>query len=204
MTFAESKWVPLVGFAARGAAIRGGATYGGDVESDWGDSVSRGVKACVRPGQSDTFLFQYVLMAEMRAIRVPSPQSPGRADGLWKHTCFEAFMAIPGMPGYYELNFSPSQQWAIYRFSGYRERMSPTDVTVPPELNVRRFDDRLELDAVVRLPGLTALEAGRTLKLALTAVVEDNSGTLSYWALKHAPGKPDFHHPDGFVLELTP
>ncbi len=44
---------------------------------------------------------------------------------------------------------------------------------------------------------------GQGLKLALSAVVEDDSGTLSYWALKHAPGKPDFHHSDGFVLELT-
>jgi hypothetical protein len=192
MTFAESKWVPLVEFAARGDAIRRG------------DRVSRGINACVRLGQSDTIVFQYVLAAEMPAIRVPSSQSAGRADGLWKHTCFEAFMAIPGMSGYYELNFSPSQQWAIYRFSGYRERMSPTDVTVSPELNVRRFDDRLELDAVVWLPELTALQTGRMLKLALTAVVEDNSGTLSYWALQHAPGKPDFHHPNGFVLELTP
>jgi hypothetical protein len=204
MTFAESKWVPLVDFVARGGATRRGGTYGGDVESDGVDTIVRGINARVRRGQSDTLVFQYVLIAEMPAIRVPALQSPGRADGLWKHTCFEAFMAIPGMPGYYELNFSASQQWAIYRFSGYRERMSPTDVTVPPELNVRRFDDRLELDAVVRLPELTVLEAGRTLKLALTAVVEDNSGTLSYWALQHAPGKPDFHHPDGFVLELTP
>ena len=203
MTSAESKWVPLVDYAARGDAIRRGGTYGGDVESDRGDSVSRGIKARVGRGQPDTLVFQYVLIAEMPAIRVPSSESPGRADGLWKHTCFEAFVAIPGMPGYYELNFSPAQQWAIYRFSGYRERMSPTDVTVSPELNVRRFDDRLELDAVVRLPELIVL-AGRTLKLALTAVVEDNSDTLSYWALKHAPGKPDFHHPDGFVLELTP
>ena len=195
MTFAESKWVSLVDF---------GGIHGGDVESDRGDGVSRGVNACVRLVGSDTVVFQYVLMAGMSGVRVPSPQSPGRADGLWKHTCFEAFLAIPGMPGYHELNFSPSQQWAIYRFSGYRERMSPTDVTVPPELNIRRFDDRLELDAVVRLPELTAREAGGTLKLALTAVVEDNSGTLSYWALQHAPGRPDFHHPDGFVLELTP
>ena len=44
---------------------------------------------------------------------------------------------------------------------------------------------------------------GLDLKLALTAVVEDGSGRLSYWALRHAPGKPDFHHPDGFVLEFT-
>ena len=185
MTFVDTQWAPLVGYGSHSDAIRG-------------------VAVRVRKRESDTLVFQYVLRAEMPHIRVPSAQSPGRADELWRHTCFEAFIAVTGVSGYYELNFSPSQQWAIYRFSGYRERMSPTDVTVPPELNVRRFDDRLELDAVVRLPELTALEAGRTLKLALTAVVEDNSGTLSYWALQHAPGKPDFHHPDGFVLELTP
>jgi hypothetical protein len=82
--------------------------------------------------------------------------------------------------------------------------MSPTNVTVPPALELRSFDDRLELDAAIRLPELVDPAAGRTLKLALTTVIEDDSGTLSYWALKHAPGKPDFHHPDGFVLELTP
>jgi hypothetical protein len=67
-------------------------------------------------------------------------------------------------------------------------------------IDVRRFDDRLELDATLQL---ASLQAARNLKLALTAVVEDDSGNLSYWALRHAPGKPDFHHPNGFVLELT-
>jgi hypothetical protein len=37
--------------------------------------------------------------------------------------------------------------------------------------------------------------------LGLTAVVEEENGRLSYWALKHPPGKPDFHSPEGFVLE---
>jgi len=36
----------------------------------------------------------------------------------------------------------------------------------------------------------------------LSAVIEEESGTLSYWALRHAPGRADFHHPDGFALEL--
>jgi hypothetical protein len=80
--------------------------------------------------------------------------------------------------------------------------MSPTEITAPPELAVRRFDDRLELDAAIDLSELKGVREARTLKLAVTAVVEDDSGTLSYWALKHAPGKPDFHHQDGFVLEL--
>jgi len=40
------------------------------------------------------------------------------------------------------------------------------------------------------------------LRLALAAVVEDERGMLSYWALRHPAGKPDFHHPDAFALEL--
>jgi hypothetical protein len=34
-------------------------------------------------------------------------------------------------------------------------------------------------------------------------VIEETNGAKSYWALKHPPGKPDFHHADGFVLELV-
>jgi hypothetical protein len=37
----------------------------------------------------------------------------------------------------------------------------------------------------------------------LSAVVEEENGTLSYWALKHPRDKPDFHCPDGFVFELA-
>jgi hypothetical protein len=33
-------------------------------------------------------------------------------------------------------------------------------------------------------------------------VVEDEAGAFAYWALKHPPGKPDFHHPDAFALVL--
>jgi len=150
----------------------------------------------------DTLVFQYVLRAEMSRIRVPALQPSERVNGLWKHTCFEAFIAATGVPGYYELNFSPSQQWAVYRFTAYRDGMSPVDIVTPPQVIVRRYEDRLEVDAMIRLFDLTVLQAARTLKLALSAVVEDDSGTLSYWALKHAPDKPDFHHPDGFVLEL--
>jgi hypothetical protein len=185
MTFVETQWAPLVGYGSHSDALRG-------------------VEVRVRKRESDTLVFQYVLRAEIPRIRVPSLQSSDRADGLWKHTCFEAFIAVTGTPGYRELNFSPSGRWAIYSFSSYREGMSPTNVTVPPALDLRRFDDRLELDAAIRLPDLVGQRAGHTLKLALTAVVEDDGGTLSYWALKHAPAKPDFHHPDGFVLELTP
>ena len=183
MGFDETRWASLVGHAtgSRGAV--------------------RGIDAGVRKGRLGELVFQYVLWGELSGVRVPAAQqAAARADGLWKHTCFEAFIVDPAMPGYHELNFSPSREWAAYRFSGYREGMSPADVTVPPVIDVRHLDDRLELDATLQI---ASLQEARTLKLALTAVVEDDSGTLSYWALRHAPGKPDFHHTDGFVLELT-
>jgi hypothetical protein len=163
----------------------------------------RGVDIRLAREPSGSLTLKYVLRADMLHVRIPPTASPARADGLWAHTCFEAFIA-PDVAGaaYYELNFSPSRQWAIYSFAAYRQGMSPTDVTVPPKLTVQAFDDRLELDATIGLDDLQGLRAAHTLKLAVTAVVEDDSGTLSYWALKHAPGKPDFHHGDGFVLEL--
>jgi len=170
--------------------------------------------------QAGALSFQYALRAEMAHVRVP-PAAPadsnipgastraavqggrsGRADGLWNHTCFEAFIGGPGIPGYYEFNFSPSGQWAVYRFDSYRKGMSPAAVSTPPHLTIRRSDVGLELKATIRLHDLKVLQSVRTLKLALSAVLEDDGGNLSYWALKHAPDKPDFHYPDGFVLEL--
>jgi hypothetical protein len=167
--------------------------------------AGRGINVCVQRDPSGRLTVRYALRADMLHVRVPPAQPPARTDGLWKHTCFEAFIASETAHGsYYELNFSPSSQWAIYSFEAYRKGMSPTEVTAPPGLAVRRFDDRLELEAMIDLADLKGLSEARTLKLAVSAVVEDDSGTLSYWALKHAPGKPDFHHQDGFVLELPP
>ena len=54
-------------------------------------------------------------------IRVPPPGVPRIATDLWRHTCFEAFIAVEGLPAYHEFNFAPSGEWAIYAFAGYRD-----------------------------------------------------------------------------------
>ena len=180
----EAQWTALVSHAL----TPGDVTYG--------VAAHAGIRA------SAIVVFRYVLRAEISRVRIPPAQSVARADGLWRHTCFEAFIMAPGTAGYYEFNFSPSRQWALYRFDAYREGMSAADLESPLELCVRRFDDRLEVDAAVHLNDLIALRGAPRLLFALSAVVEEENGTLSYWALKHPPGKPDFHSPDGFVLEL--
>ena len=147
----------------------------------------------------DSLRFQYVLAADPMLIRVPPPVTDGvRTDKLWAHTCFEAFIGFPDIRGYLELNFSPSGQWAAYRFDSYRQGMTPV-LEVAPRLALRRLGETLELQAEVQL-GSDVVQ--RQLRIALATVVEDREGRLSYWALRHAPGRPDFHHPEGFALAL--
>ena len=157
----------------------------------------------LRAEKPGILVFQYSLDADLSRVRVPLSGVGERADGLWKHTCFEAFVAAADAPGYHEFNFSPSFDWAIYRFSAYREGMSPPEIGLAPEISVRRGDDGLALRAAVRLGDLAGLCDSRHLRIALAAVIEDENGRLSYWGLRHPPGKPDFHHPNGFALEVT-
>jgi hypothetical protein len=143
----------------------------------------------------------FSLEGHIDALRIPPAQSPRRSDLLWLHTCFEAFVALPGEPGYRELNFAPSGEWAAYGFRRYRERV-PLDWDPDPDIVVCRTATRLELSATFRLFGPARTRSSAPLQLALSAVIEDVDGRLSFWALRHPPGKPDFHHPDAFALEL--
>ena len=148
-------------------------------------------------------VFHYSLAADISRVRVPPAGVGERAEALWQHTCFEAFVAAADAPGYHEFNFSPSRDWAIYRFSAYREGMARAEMGAAPQIAVRRCDGGLELESAVSLGRLADLRHARHLRVAMAAVIEDDAGGLSYWGLRHAPGKPDFHHPNGFALEVA-
>jgi hypothetical protein len=144
----------------------------------------------------------YVLKGNMACLPIPLARSGRSADRLWQHTCFEAFLAVKGKPEYCEFNFAPSGEWAAYSFRSYRAGAPLAEEELVPKIAVRRADDSLELDAIVRLDRLPMIPPGVRLRLGLSAVIEEDNSMLSYWALKHPPGKPDFHHPEAFELEL--
>lgn len=150
------------------------------------------IEASVTRNQGSLQL-SYRLQGDVERLSIPAPRAPRVADRLWQHTCCELFIADAAGTGYREFNLSPSGEWAAYRFTGYRAGMAPLDIP-PPHIQVSRSASRLEVQA--RIP----LESGR--RVALAAVIEQADGTLSFWALRHPPGKPDFHHRDAFVLEL--
>ena len=55
---------------------------------------------------------RYFLDGEIERIALPRRVASRRADRLWQHTCFEAFIARRDARAYCELNFSPSGEWA--------------------------------------------------------------------------------------------
>lgn len=102
---------------------------------------------------------------------------------------------------YMEVNLSPSTAWAAYTFETYRGEPGLPAIDAPP-IDVDRKADLLRLTTAIDLSGIDLLNGGNMRMANLTAVIEEVDGTKSYWALRHPPGKPDFHHPDCFALEL--
>ena len=140
---------------------------------------------------------RYLVEGRIADLAFAPPGPPMRADELWRHSCFEAFLADEAGKGYTELNVAPSRQWAGYRFSGYRSERKDAAVPAPRievEASAERFDLRVAL----------WLRAGGNRRVGMSAVIEETNGRLSYWALAHPPGAPDFHHPDCFALQVPP
>lgn len=150
----------------------------------------------------DTALaLSFFLRGDLAALRIPLSGPPRRADRLWQHTCFEAFVRAGDEAAYHEFNLAPSGEWAAYRFQWYRQAARGTGPGPTPEIKVSSSGQLLQLEAVVPLDS-AVFPAGAPLRLGLSAVLEGKDGSLSYWALKHPPGKADFHHADAFAIVI--
>jgi hypothetical protein len=147
---------------------------------------------------SGRLTLRYVASGAIANLLVPRLEASERTDNLWKTTCFEAFVRPGDGPGYLEFNMSPSTRWAAYRFDAYREGMADLDIPAPV-LRIARSETELVLEAAFELGDVAGEGAWR---LAITAVIEDLTGGISYWSLHHPADHPEFHHPDGFVHPL--
>ncbi|MCC7442472.1 MAG: DOMON-like domain-containing protein [Bdellovibrionales bacterium] len=125
--------------------------------------------------------------------------SPTRRDELWRRTCFELFWGEAGAESYWEGNFSPSGDWAVYRFDRYRAGMRPEErisallqPDPPPSATARLWRMECSLD-------LNRCGAPPLLQLSATCVLETRAGGIHYWALAHTGPKPDFHLRSSFT-----
>lgn len=164
-----------------------------------GNSAVQSLAAsCRRLSGPGVLLFSYRLEGDLGRLLIPPPATPARTDGLWRHTCLEAFVQSVGQAGYAEFNFSPATQWAAYGFEGYRAGMTGLALATPPQIAVQAGPNVLTLTARIVLPGQNAAP----LRVGLTAVIEDRHEQSSWWALRHAGDRPDFHLAPSFILEI--
>jgi len=143
---------------------------------------------------------EYRITGAIGTLRLPPPATPEAADGLWQHTCCEAFVAATGEAVYREFNFSPSSRWAAYRFDAYRQRNMAWQPETHPIVSLQIAGDCIRLHADVPA---SQLPAEASLDLGLTVILETLAGDKSYWALRHGGQQPDFHLRDSFTLLLT-
>lgn len=130
---------------------------------------------------------------------VPPFAGRGRADELWRTTCFELFLRPEGGTAYCEINLSPSERWAAYDFASYRDGMSERPFPREPDCAMRLGSAMAIFDATVPRAGLPHAECAA----GLAAVIEEQGGVKSYWAIAHPDRGPDFHHEACFGARLA-
>ena len=147
------------------------------------------------------YSFRFRVRSASGDLRLAPRVSPQRCNELWRHTCFELFVMRPD-GSYCEFNFSPSTQWAAYRFEDYRDAMTELSMDEAPHIETNVSAGLFVLDARVSLSSWINKEVAAQCRIALAAVVEAGDGRIEYWALTHRGERPDFHHKDSFIARL--
>ncbi len=143
----------------------------------------------------------YALNDNIAEVDISSPSdTPTRKNELWQDTCFEFFIGIKDTPGYWEFNLSPSGDWNVYRFTGYRQGMVEETAFTEMPFRVERRGDNLALSLDLDLAKIILPEAA--IEVAITTVIKDKNSEVSYWALTHKGAAANFHLRDSFVVEL--
>ena len=143
---------------------------------------------------------EYLLTGEIDTIIIPPLKAEDdRLFDLWNHTCFEIFLGIKDTPEYWEFNLSPTSDWNVFHFLKYRHNIVEEvnfnflPATIVREKGCLKLALEVELDKIIS-PNIN-------LEIGITAVIEGQY-QISYWTLKHAATKADFHDRDTFSVAL--
>jgi len=151
-------------------------------------------------GDHQSINLNYTLSGALDNIVFDKPVNGGkRTDNLWERTCFEIFIKTDSSTNYWEYNLSPAKNWAIYRFSRYREgKFDELSITsVPINIDVR--SNEFTLQSTIPLPKQLI---GQKLNIGLSSVVQDKNGVIYYYAITHLNKQADFHDGNSFVIEV--
>lgn len=161
-----------------------------------------GVRVSGKARREGAILFlDWRLEGPAGSLALPLPADrPERRRDLWEATCFEFFLASPERPGYWEFNLSPAGHWNVFHFDAYRAGMTDEAAFTTLPFSVSNRPGLCEVSACIDTTGLGL--AAAPWQLAVSTVVAEPRGRVTYWAVSHPGAQPDFHHPDAFVIRL--
>jgi len=153
--------------------------------------------------QINLLTIHYAVTGKTGDIFLPSLSvNPIRKADLWKTTCLEFFLAVKGLPHYWEFNLSPSGDWNVYHIEAYRRIGFREETSIQRlQFGTRKVEYGFALNAAVDLNPI--IRVGQILEVGVTAVIQTNEGSETYWALWHPAPEADFHLRESFILALA-
>jgi len=144
----------------------------------------------------------FQLAGNINVLQLPEiTPTPSRTDKLWENTCFEVFVAEPRDPNYWEYNISPSHNWAVFHFTGYRSAKSDELTVDKIIVNSHSISpNQYQIQTILPLP--QALH-NKNLQVGVSTILRDRQDTIYYYALTHLSQNPDFHDRNCFTLLLN-
>ncbi|HAZ45222.1 MAG TPA: hypothetical protein DDW76_33880 [Cyanobacteria bacterium UBA11369] len=144
---------------------------------------------------------RYEVTGELKEIALsPFSNAPARQHELWAKTCFEFFLGIKNYEEYWEFNLSPAGHWNVYHFDGYRQGMQEEVAFIKLPFTFENQADKLTLTLHVDLDKIVAEE--QLIDVAITTVIKQKNGEITYWALTHRGTEADFHLRESFIIEF--
>lgn len=132
-----------------------------------------------------------------------STPNKSRLLKLWEKSCFEFF--IKNKNGQYiEFNFSPNFEWNCFYFDKKGDPLKEWVLMQRPETDILLSADHFFLFVKIKKEFFPKgfFDNNSELLASFTSVLKDKSKNLSYWAIKHADTRPNFHHFDSFICKF--
>ena len=133
---------------------------------------------------------EFTVTGEIKNYIFNEPCEQTRADGLWKQTCFELFIAHNTIPAYYELNISSSTTWNFYRFSDYKTAMQEEKNLSEPFIHISKMQDRYRLSFEFYFYE-KLIE--KELIFNLAVILLDTKGVRYFYSINRKEENVDFH-----------
>jgi len=150
---------------------------------------------------NNTLSIVYELSGNVSKVQIAAPSdTPTRKHDLWQETCFEFFLGIKNSPIYWEFNLSPVGHWNVYRFDDYRQGMREETAYASFPFHIRTQQNMLSLNLRCGLDAIVPFN--QILEVAITAVIKQNDGEITFWALSHERPEANFHERRSFIIRL--